>query len=85
MTVSKNFVINKIELAKKYLEEARELFKLSDSEILSSSGNLHIAERLLQLIVDEIIDINQHFIKELDLETPNDLKGTFEIVSNNGI
>ncbi len=85
MTIIKDFVIKKIELAKKYLGEARELFKLSDLEIINSSSNLHVAERLLQLIVDEIIDINQHLIKELNLETAEDLKGTFDIISDYGI
>ncbi len=85
MTIQKNFIIKKIEQAKNYLVEARELFRLTDLEILNSSSNLHIAERLLQLIVDTILDINNHIIKELGLDTADDFQGTFEILSDNSI
>ena len=32
-----------------------------------------------------MIDINQHFIRELNLEIPDDLKGTFGILGENKI
>ena len=68
-----------------YLGEAEDLFKFSDKEILADSGKMHIAERLLQLIVDEIIDINQHFIKELDLKISEDFQGAFYVLGENKI
>ncbi len=85
MTIRKDFIIKKIEKIKSYLKEARELFQLTDSEILHSLNNLHVAERLLQLIVDTSLDINNHLIKELGLETADDFKGTFEILGKNNI
>lgn len=62
------------------MAEAKELFELSDAEIVNDKGRIHIAERLLQLIVDSLIDVNQHFIKELNLKTPDDLQSTFYIM-----
>ena len=62
MTFQKNFIVNKLILVDGYLKEVDELFCFSDKEILADSGKLHIAERLLQLIVDTAIDINEHFI-----------------------
>lgn|SRR3989344_2315988 len=85
MTFEKAFVLKKIEEIVGYLNETEDLLKFSDKEILSDSGKMHIAERLLQLIVDEMIDINQHFIKELDLKVSEDFQGTFYILGENKI
>lgn len=85
MTFEKAFVLKKIEEIFGYLNETEDLFKFSDKEILSDSGKMHIAERLLQLIVDEMIDINQHFIKELNLKISEDFQGTFYILGENKI
>jgi len=85
MTFEKAFVVQKLEQTCGYLKEVEELFKFSDKEILADSGRVHIAERLLQLIVDTIIDINQHFIGELNLKISDDLQGTFYILGENKI
>lgn len=85
MTFQKAFVVQKLEQIYEYLNETEELFRFSDKEILSDSGKLHIAERLLQLIVDTMIDINQHFIRELNLKISDDLQGTFYILGENNI
>lgn len=85
MTFDKNFVVQKIDIFFGYLMELEELLKFSNEEILKDSGKIHIAERLLQLIVDNIIDINQHFIKELNLKISDDFQGTFYILGENKI
>ncbi len=85
MTFQKTFVFKKIEEMEGFLEEIGELFKNSDKKILADSGKLHIAERLLQLVVDLMIDINQHFIKELGLKISEDFQGTFYILGENKI
>lgn len=85
MTFQKSFVLQKIEQIVGYLKEVKDLFAFSDKEILTDSGRLHIAERLLQLVVDTMIDINQHFIGELDLKSSEDLQGTFYILGENNV
>lgn len=85
MTFQKSFVFKKIEEILGYLEETKNLFKNSDKAIIADSGKLHIAERLLQLVVDTMIDINQHFIRELNLKISEDYQGTFYILGENGI
>ncbi|NCF74930.1 MAG: DUF86 domain-containing protein [Xanthomonadaceae bacterium] len=85
MTFEKTFVKQKLDRIIDYLAETEDLFKLSDKEIKKDFTKFHTAERLLQLIVDEIIDINQHFIKELDLKTPEDFQSTFYILGENKI
>lgn len=86
MTIRTQFIADKIKNVQEYLVKAREIFKtMTDEEILNSELNLHTLERYLQLIVDAILDINVHLIKELDLETAKDFKSTFEILSDNSI
>lgn len=85
MTFEKAFILQKLEEISGYLKEVKDLFKFSNKEVLADSGKLHIAERLLQLIVDIMIDINQHFIKELNLKISEDFQSTFYILGENKI
>ena len=85
MTFQKIFVDKKIDLIIGYLKESQELFRFSDDDIVRDFNKLHSAERLLQLIVDTIIDINEHFIKELELPAAEDYQSTFKILADNKI
>lgn len=85
MTFKKTFVLQKIEEISKNLDEAKEIFKFSNKEILRDTLKYHTAERLFQLIVDLMLDINHHFIKELNLEISEDLQGTFYILGSQKI
>ena len=86
MTIRKQFIFDKISRAQENLIEARKIFDImTDSEILHSSLHLHTLERYLQLVVDGVLDINNHIIKELELESAKDLKGTFQILADNTI
>ncbi len=86
MTISKQLVLEKMALSQGHLIEAREILdSMTDKEILESRPYLHTLERYLQLIVDAILDINNHLIKEIDLEPAKDLKSTFNILADNKI
>ncbi|MBZ1348217.1 MAG: DUF86 domain-containing protein [Candidatus Nealsonbacteria bacterium] len=85
MTFQKAFVLQKIEEILKNLEETKKILKFSDKEILLDFLKYHTAERLLQLIVDLMLDINQHFIRELNLKISDDFQGTFYILGTKGI
>jgi len=85
MVFDKTFIDEKIRRTRSYLEEIKPLLKFSVKEILNDFTKLRTLERNFQLIVDEIIDINQHFIKELNLEISDDLEGTFHILGENKI
>jgi len=71
--------LNKIE---EYLKELQELLEFPDKEILADFTKIHTGERLFQLIVENMTDINQHFIKELDLKLTEDFQGTFETLAD---
>lgn len=68
-----------------YTKELEELLRFSDREIFGDHTKLHSIERLVQLIVDLMLDINQHFLRELNLKIPDELRGTFIILGENGI
>jgi len=85
MTFQQNLVLKKLTRVDEFLQEVGHLFRFSANEILADSEKMHIAERLFQLIVDEILDVNQHFIKELNLEAAEDFESTFEILAENKI
>ena len=85
MTFKKAFVLQKLDEIANYIAETKQLLAFSDGEISKDIFKSHSAERLLQLIVDSMIDINQHFIKELNLKVSEDFQGTFYILGENKI
>lgn len=85
MNFNKAFISEKLAEIIKYQEELKQHLNFSDQEILKDSGKMHIAERLFQLIVDLMLDINNHFIKELKLELADDFQGTFYVLGKHNI
>lgn len=68
-----------------YVDELKALLAVSDEEILRDPGKQHIAERLFQLIVDTMIDINQHYIREKKLPPSDDYQSTFRTMGEHGL
>lgn len=85
MTFQKAFILQKLEESVTYLKELNDLLYFSDEQIIADFSKMHATERLLQLIVDTLIDVNQHFIKELNIKISEDFQGTFYILGDNGI
>ncbi len=85
MVFSQVFVSKKISDLSGYINELKELLTLTDEEMMSDSGKLHIAERLLQLIVDTMLDINQHYIREKNLPPVEDYQSTFRTLGEHTI
>lgn len=85
MTFQKEIVSEKLNRIDSYLSEVKPSLQIPAKDILNNTEKLRFLERNFQLIVDEIIDINQYFIKELGLDISNDLEGTFQVLSDNKI
>lgn len=86
MTFDQLFVSKKLKDIEGYIEEVKvDVLTFSDKEILENKGRMHIAERLAQLIVDAMLDINQHIIKEKNLDIAEDFQGTFQIMAENKV
>lgn len=76
---------NKLNQIIEYMDELNQIVAMPDEEIKKDYLVYHTAERLLQLIVDTMTDINMHFIKERQLSVPDDLQSTFHTLAVNGI
>ena len=85
MTFEKPFVIEKLNYMDDYIKEMESFLKSSDIEILKDMRTLRALERDFQLVVDAMTDINQHFIRELNLPLPDDFQSAFYILGKNGI
>jgi len=85
MTLNKGLIITKLELVDKYRAQLEEFLRFSDKEILVLPDKYLSIERLFQLIVDAMVDINQHLIGELKLAPPDDLQSTFYPLGEKGV
>ena len=75
--IDKEFVRQKIKLAEEYLQEIKEFLRTSDEAIYSDIKNRYSLERVFLLLVEELIDVNNYFIKALALKPIDDLKSSF--------
>lgn len=83
--IDKNLIKEKIKNIQEYLKEIKPILALSVKDIVGNIEKLRTLERNFQLIVDEVLDINIHFIKEMNLKSPDDFQSTFEILGENKI
>lgn len=77
MTLDQSFIVNKLGLVEQYRNQLKKFLESSDREILYSAEKCLAIERTFQLLVDAMVDINQHLIRQLQLGTPDDLQSTF--------
>lgn len=62
--MSTDFIKEKLVELEKYLDELNEMIlAFPEEEMLKDRGKLHIAERIFQLIVDTMSDINIHILE----------------------
>lgn len=83
--LNKDLVKNKLNNMQQYLREILGVLDLDITEILTNLEKVRFLERNFQLIVENMLDINLHFIRELELETDGDLKNTFTTLGENKI
>lgn len=76
----------KLQLLVEYLDELKPIAKtMSLDEILEDNFKYHTAERVFQLVVDTIIDVNIHIIKESIVAAPDDLQSTFSTLADHAV
>jgi len=85
MTFEKQFVVTKLNELEIYVDELADILQTSDENILKDLDKLRHSERAFQLAVDTMLDINQHFIRELGLPVSNDFQSTFYALGENNI
>lgn len=85
MKISRTFVEAKLSYLQGYYRELIEVLKRSNREILSDCIVLRAVERIVQLIVDEMIDLNKYLIRNLLLDLPEDTQSTFYVLGRGGM
>lgn len=84
--LDQNFLDKKIELFSKYLDELEPLVKgFGIAELRNDNLKYHTIERLFQLIVDMMIDINIHILREGNIGAPDDLQSTFKMLGEHKV
>ena len=80
----KELVEKKISQIVEYLDELNPIVNdIPQAEVIKDYFKYHTAERLFQLIVDTMLDINIHLIKENNFVVPDDMQSTFIILGDN--
>jgi uncharacterized protein YutE (UPF0331/DUF86 family) len=83
--IDKRIVEAKLSSIQTYYQELEKVLGYSDQEIKSDILRLRALERIIQLIVDEITDINNHIIRYAQLRVPEDFQSAFLILAENKI
>lgn len=83
--LNKDLLKTKIRSIQEYLLEIEPILSLPKDEIVSNIEKLRTLERNFQLIVDAMLDINIHLIRELEFSSPDDLKSTFIVLAEGKI
>ena len=84
--IDTELISRKLKLISEYAAELEEIFSSStDKEILANSLKYHTAERLFQLVVDVMIDLNIHIIRASNITPPDDLESTFVTLGKQGV
>ena len=84
--ISTELLEKKLQLLVEYLDELRPIaITMSSDDILQDNFKYHTAERVFQLVVDTMIDINIHIIKESIAAAPDDLQSTFSTLADHAI
>jgi uncharacterized protein YutE (UPF0331/DUF86 family) len=86
MTVSQVFITEKVRLLREYVQKAKDIFgAVPDDKAILGSDSVYVLERMFQLAVEVVIDINNYLIKELDIEPAEDIEGTFKTLARKNV
>ena len=75
--IDKEFVRQKIKLAEEYLVEIKAFLEIDDATIHADLKSRYALERVFLLLAEELIDVNNYFIKALDANPIDDLRSSF--------
>jgi uncharacterized protein YutE (UPF0331/DUF86 family) len=83
--IDRRIVETKLSYIQTYYQELEGILGYSNQEIKSDILKLRALERIIQLIVDEVTDINNHIIRYAQLRVPEDFQSAFLILAENNI
>lgn len=84
--LDQNLLDRKMQLFFKYIDELEPLIaKHTIDELRDDNLKYHTVERLFQLVVDIMVDINVHILKEGNFGAIDDLESTFKLLGESGV
>lgn len=84
--IDRQLIEKKLQQVIEYLGEMKPIAKdAPPDDVARDYFKYHTAERLLQLIVDTIVDINLYLIKEGEFAVPDDFQSTFSTLADSKI
>ncbi len=83
--IDKQLIEKRLDTILKYCQEVDTLLEFSNNEIKDDTLKTHSLERLVQLVVDEIIDVNEYIIQVYNLPVPDDFQSTFLMLSKHNV
>ncbi len=83
--INTQFVTEKLDLVKMYYQEIQRILDVSPEKIKKDFIRFYALERVFQLAVDEVIDINNHIIRSRDFSAPDNFQSTFLILAENEV
>jgi uncharacterized protein YutE (UPF0331/DUF86 family) len=83
--IDRRFIERKLSYIQGYYEELESALGYSNQEIKGDRMKLRALERIIQLIVDEMVDVNNHLIRYARLRVPEDFQSAFLILAENKI
>jgi uncharacterized protein YutE (UPF0331/DUF86 family) len=79
--VDRTFIEERLRNIAQYRERIGRILTHEDKEINENFLLFHSLERLIQLVVDEMLDINTHIIQYAPLRAPEDFQSTFIVLA----
>lgn len=83
--INRIFLETKLSYIQSYAKELENVLAFPNEDIKEDFLKRRALERIIQLIVDEIIDINNHVIRYANLRVPDDFQSSFMVLAENKI
>lgn len=85
MSLDRVFIEQKLELITEYVKRLTTVLTAPDGDISTDFYKFHTLERLVQLVVDEMVDVNTHIIRRSDIRTPDNFQSSFTSLADAGV
>lgn len=83
--IDKDIISSRLSKIREYSKLLKELVKIPKEDFITTPAHYLEAERLLEVMIQSMIDIGTHIIAGLLLKKPEDYHQVFEILTKEGI
>lgn len=83
--IDKELIRRKLESLREYIQKLEELRLVDKQVFLGDHHNFGLAEHYLQLSIEIVLDVCRHLVVALNVKTPEDSRGLFQILSEQNV